>query len=177
MRCLAVWEGSAVKRSISSGVGGRPVRSRWTRRNHFAGDAGFEGVRPTLSRPSRMKASMGEGELFGVGSVFDGGEEGGVGGETGWNAQWRWGEDSSSVCEVGHGAPREIHSRIFWIASGGRRSPFGGICSSGSAEERNRRSGLWSGLPGTMFGAWSSPPFIAALARSSRYPDFCFFGP
>lgn len=71
----------------------------------------------------------------------------------GWKAQCFFGSGSCAADSAGHGAPSAIQARIFSMSAMGTRSPFGGICSSASVDTRKRRSGLSSGLPGTMLGA------------------------
>ena len=72
---------SSTKASISSGVGGSPIRSKKTRRISVALSAGGAGVSPFSSSLARMNRSIGE---RGHARSLTGG---GAGLETGWNDQ------------------------------------------------------------------------------------------
>ena len=148
---VGVGEGSLMKASTSAGVGGRPVRSKVTRRMSVARSASGEGESPSASRRARMKASMGlriQAEFFtaGRGGFF-----------TGTNAQ------SGSYF-----APCSIQRRrmsFCWLVNT-RCESAGGMRSSGSSLAMRRQASLLLRLPGTM-GVIGSPSTPSRCLKAS----------
>ena len=109
---------SARKASTSEGVGGRPVRSSVTRRMSVVGSASGEGARPSRSRRSRTKLSIG----FRAQVVF----------RVFGNAGRAGGTKAQCFC---HFAPCSIHRRISSICRSVSLRPVrtGGMRSLSSA--------------------------------------------
>src|SRR5207245_2673187 len=105
-------ERSARNASISSGVGGSPVRSYVTRLRSVRGSAGGAGANPFSPSFERTNASIG---------VLAQGPAGGTAGLTsGLSDQCLSAEDASS----GHAAPSSIQRRMISILSFESRSDF-----------------------------------------------------
>src|SRR5436309_810478 len=127
---------SARNAATSSGVGGRPVRSKVTRRIKARLSAGGAGLSWFASRPARMKRSI--GDLIQASSLTGGG----AGVRTGRNAQYdfcsspnRGPLDSGltapgdDVSGAGQGAPARTQSARAAMSPSGS-FPFGGILRS-----------------------------------------------
>ena len=139
---------SATKASTTAGSGGRPVRSRATRRASVRRSASGAGARPSASSRARMKRSIG---VRTQADSFTAGRSGRAGG---MNDQWG-----------SYSPPAAIHRfrRAFWSAESVFLACGGGITSSGSSEKIRSSMTLESGSPGTI-----DPDSTASSRTSSR---------
>ncbi len=126
---------SAMKASISAAVGGRPVRSRLTRRSQVARSASVEGDSPSCSSCASTKASMG---LLHPGLLRHRRQRPGASASRRTSAPATW-RPARSTCAA-------ARSRA-WSAG----PPSRGIRTSGSSSRSPARSGRSAtGSPGTM---------------------------
>ena len=170
----ACWQACS-NAATSSGDGGRPIRSKLTRRINVLGSAAGLKPRPCSASCRSRKASIGPATLRSAG------RSGTAGWVTGRKAQWsaplagfaspRGSSDSGRVfSSSGQAAPAAIQALIVACSAAVSGSPSAGIRSSASSLMMRANSSLAAGSPGTMPTAPESPPAKARPRSSMRKP-------